>query len=58
VEPTVMMLSRPHYLRARVAALLDEFPDGGPELCGAIVDLIIETTNEIVADVYRERTDF
>jgi hypothetical protein len=51
------MLLRSHYLRARVAALLDEFPDVGPDLCDAIVDLIIETTNEIVADVYREHCD-
>ena len=46
---------RASYPRARVAALLAEFPDGGPELCGAIVDLFDETINEVVADVYRER---
>jgi hypothetical protein len=45
---------RPHYLRARIAALLAEFPDGGPELCGAIVDLFDETINEAIADFHRE----
>lgn len=48
-------LSCPHYLRARIADVLTEFPDGGPELCGAIVDLFDEIINEVVADVYRER---
>jgi len=48
---------RARYLRTRVAALLDEFPDGGPGLCDAIVALVVETTNEILTDVYREHSE-
>jgi hypothetical protein len=48
------MLSRPHYLRDRIAALLNEFPGGGPELCGALIDLLDEAVNEAIADFHRE----
>jgi hypothetical protein len=50
------MLSRPDLLY-RIAALLAEFPDGGPELCSALADLFVETTNEVIADIYREHSD-
>jgi hypothetical protein len=49
------MLSRPDLLH-RIAALLAEFPDGGAELCSALADLFVETKNEVIADVFRERS--
>jgi hypothetical protein len=48
------MLSRPHYLRDRIAALLNEFPGGGPELYEAIFDLFDEAVSEAFADFHRE----
>jgi hypothetical protein len=33
---------------------LDEFPDGGPDLCSALIDLFDEIINEVVADFHRE----
>jgi hypothetical protein len=48
------MPSRPHYLRARIADVLAEFPNGGPELCGALVDIFDEAVSEAIADFHRE----
>jgi hypothetical protein len=47
------MRSRPDLLH-RIAALLSEFPDGGPELYEAIFDLFDEAVGEAVADFHRE----
>jgi hypothetical protein len=48
------MLSRPHYLRARIADVLAEFPNGGSELCDSLVDLFDEVIDETIADFHRE----
>jgi hypothetical protein len=47
---------RASYLRARVAALLDEFPDAGPELCDALIDLFDEAIDEVATDIIREHS--
>jgi hypothetical protein len=49
-------LSRPHHLRARIADTLAEFPNGGLELCDALIDFFDEVIDEVATDIIREHS--